>query len=403
MEGTNPIGDTGLTCQYNLRKNFTPTGFYIGRDTVTHEPKKIAITFPAVKVSGVVDVKRSGSNVVLDGSDLLQVANIRWYTGETFDTLASSDSKFTLKTENQEQYVCLSLAAPSQKRESCARIFAIRPKVDSPITGTIQYEVDPTDSTKYAFRIVDLKTKTGGEIERIAWYLDDTIPMGNDESAEKSFPSYGTYKVSAEITDSAGNKVTLSEKITLQKPLQLVKKSGSDSLLSVKDQSGNQLLKNAYDRELGAYRIENFQTPQKIMFDATDVRVKNDGFELKEVSWKIGNEERKGMKLEYDFVEERRYEVTVQYIFVKTGTTEEVSVTEKIVLEGKAKEIMPALSMSSEGQADLDNLYAPARITFDASASRVRSGKIAQFIFDFGEGKPASEGEAVKTYQYTIP
>lgn len=122
-----------------------------------------------------------------------------------------------------------------------------------------------------------------------------------------------------------------------------------------------------------------------------------------EVLWKIGDEERKGVKIDENFVEEKRYEITGTYVFVKVGTTSEVRVVERVIIEGKSQEIAPSLQISSLGNDALDDLFATVDVKFDASASKVRSGKISQFIFDFGEGKPPSEGEAVKMYRYTIP
>ncbi len=56
-----------------------------------------------------------------------------------------------------------------------------------------------------------------------------------------------------------------------------------------------------------------------------------------------------------------------------------------------------------EGENDLDNLYAPARIRFDGSSSKAKTGGISKFIYDFGEGRAPSEGDAVQTYEYRIP
>jgi PKD repeat protein len=133
------------------------------------------------------------------------------------------------------------------------------------------------------------------------------------------------------------------------------------------------------------------------------MRVKNEGYTLKEVTWKIGGDDRKGLNVSYDFVEEKRYDVAVNYVFAKTGTTDEILVVEKIILDGKSREITPKLIMTAEGDAQSDSLFAPLNISFDASASRVRAGKIAQFFYDFGEGRGTSEGGAVTEYRYTIP
>lgn len=95
--------------------------------------------------------------------------------------------------------------------------------------------------------------------------------------------------------------------------------------------------------------------------------------------------------------------MSAEYVFTKTGTSEETRVTERIVVDGKVQEISPKLSFTQEGGGDSDSLFVPLIMNFDASASRVRSGKIAQFIYDFGEGKGSSEGGAVAQYRYTIP
>ena len=95
--------------------------------------------------------------------------------------------------------------------------------------------------------------------------------------------------------------------------------------------------------------------------------------------------------------------MSAEYVFSKTGTQDETRVTERIVVDGKVQEISPKLVFTQEGGGDSDNLFVPLVLNFDASASRVRSGKIAQFIYDFGEGKAISEGPAITQYRYTIP
>ncbi|MCB9804148.1 PKD domain-containing protein [Candidatus Peribacteria bacterium] len=48
--------------------------------------------------------------------------------------------------------------------------------------------------------------------------------------------------------------------------------------------------------------------------------------------------------------------------------------------------------------------FAPVTLTVDASASNVRSGRIAKYLFDFGENKPpVDESKAVQTYIYDRP
>jgi PKD repeat protein len=47
--------------------------------------------------------------------------------------------------------------------------------------------------------------------------------------------------------------------------------------------------------------------------------------------------------------------------------------------------------------------YTPSKVTFDASSSRSKNGTIQKFIFDFGEGRPKTEWDAVQVYEYRTP
>jgi PKD repeat protein len=398
-EGSSPETDASLVCEYARKGSYTPKGSYKGRDNVTRDPITLDIQFLPVKIIAVVDIKRTDSTIVLDAADAAVLGKVKWYTGKTLDTLASEEAKFSTKISDVEQYVCLNTSA----KGACARVFTIKPKIDAPIVGTIKIDKDSSDPLKYNFRLVDARAKSGGEIEKYSWFIDDSIPISREDVAQRIFSGFGTYKISVELTDSARNKVTLSEKFKIDRPLLLVRKSGSESLLRITGENGESLIAGAFSNDLWAYVVEGTTIPQKISFDATDMRVKNEGYTLKEVTWKIGNDDRKGLKISYDFVEEKRHDVTVNYIFAKTGTTDEISVVEKIIIDGKSREITPKLIMTAEGGAESDSLFAPLNISFDASASKVRSGRIAQFFYDFGEGRGTAEGGAVSEYRYTIP
>jgi PKD repeat protein len=397
-EGSSPETDASLVCEYARKGSYTPKGAYKWRDNVTRDPITLDIQFLPVKIIAVVDIKRTDSTIVLDAADAASLGKIKWYTGKTLDTLASEEAKFSTKISDIEQYVCINTST----RADCARIFTIKPKIDAPIVGTIRIDKDSSDPLKYNFRLVDARAKSGGEIEKYSWFIDDSIPISREDVAERIFSGFGNYKISVELTDSARNKVTLSEKFRIDRPLLLVRRSWSESLLRILGEDGESLIAGAFSRDLGAYLVEGITIPQKISFDATDMRVKNEWYTLKEVTWKIGNDDRKGLRISYDFVEEKRYDVTVNYVFAKTGTDEETTIVEKIILDGKAQEITPKLVMTAEGGAESDSLFAPLNISFDASASRVRSGRIAQFFYDFGEGRGTSEGGAVAEYRYTI-
>jgi PKD domain len=47
--------------------------------------------------------------------------------------------------------------------------------------------------------------------------------------------------------------------------------------------------------------------------------------------------------------------------------------------------------------------YVPTVITVDGSQSKSENGEIKKFIYNFGEGKPDTVGDAIYEYQYNTP
>jgi hypothetical protein len=245
-EGSSPETDTSLVCEYTRKGSYNPKGYYKGRDNVTRDPITLDIQFLPVKIIAVIDIKRTDSTIVLDATDVAVLGKLKWYTGKTLDVLESEDAKFSTKISDAEQYVCLTTSS----KGTCARIFTIKPKIDTPIVGTIKIDKDSSDPLKYNFRLVDARAKSGGEIEKYSWFIDDSIPISHEEGAQRVFSGFGTYKISVELTDSARNKVTLSEKFKIDRPLLLVRKSGSESLLRITGENGESLIAGAFSNDL---------------------------------------------------------------------------------------------------------------------------------------------------------
>ena len=91
-----------------------------------------------------------------------------------------------------------------------------------------------------------------------------------------------------------------------------------------------------------------------------------------------------GIKGEFTIPQKDKYNVYFRYHFV-TNRGEKDTLTQKVIIESSEPAIDPQLSIKLSGN------YAPVTVTFDASASEVRSGNIAKFIYDFGEGRGTSE------------
>ncbi len=108
-EGSDPALDNTLTCQFDRKGQFEPTGRYFGTDTVTREETTMPMAFIPVKIAGVVNIRQTDTNTVFDGSELEAIGNLVWREGKDFETIASEESKFTTKIEEGEKYICLVL------------------------------------------------------------------------------------------------------------------------------------------------------------------------------------------------------------------------------------------------------------------------------------------------------
>lgn len=81
---------------------------------------------------GVLDIKKTDTTRLFDAGELKKLGKIRWHTGQNFETLASEDSKFSVRVQDIEQNVCLEIESPNDKTGVCDRIFTVPAK--DPIT-----------------------------------------------------------------------------------------------------------------------------------------------------------------------------------------------------------------------------------------------------------------------------
>lgn len=127
------------------------------------------------------------------------------------------------------------------------------------------------------------------------------------------------------------------------------------------------------------------------------------GYSLTNVTWSIHDgtkaEEKTGAKIEIDLKKSARYTITGNYTFeknTKTGREDDIRiVSDEVIIDMERKNINPVLKVST------DSLYVPTRVTVDASQSQSEYSDIVKFIFDFGDGRAPTEGDAVHMYTYT--
>lgn len=395
VEGIN-AQDNPIICTFDQTKVFRPTGIYEGIDRVTHEHKTMPINFQPIQIIGTVDIKKTDTSVTYNASALTSFGNIRWLVEQNNNLVSeSTNTIFSITKKEKDQVLCLNISTA----DTCDKLFMISAKWRENIEANILHKQDEENPLKYAFSLGNKRVKSG-EIVDYKWIIDNHT-VSNDSSFDYVFSGeYKDVKIKVILTDSAGKTTELNESFSILYPLNLVKWSESESLLHILDSSQKSLIDNTYNKAIKAYYITDISTPENIILDATDIKVENPGYELTNVAWDMNGDgmfEKNGMKQMYELVEEKRYTIQVQYTFVNTTKNITTSIKEKIIFEPREKDINIILKLTQDFE------YAPTVVHLDGSASIPKTGTITKFMYDFGEGKEAVEGDAIQDYSYRLP
>lgn len=403
-EGADPSEANDLIFTYSKKGKYTPKGTYVGKDNVTGEPKTRSMDLPVINVSAIVNITKTKKGIVFDAKDATQLGSPRWYESSDLNKPASTNAVYTAKLLKEERFLCLALVTNKTKNENCNKIFVIRPEGEEPIEATVKTEKVDNDSLTYRFSLEDVKVKTGGDIASYRWVLENGSVFCQKDECEYTFVDYGKQRFNVFLTDAAGNSVDIEGELDIKRPLRLETADGGAPLLKVTDSGDENLIASAYERNIDAYRVQKFTVPSKLVFDASDVRVKNPGYELENVEWTFGKNgiKKSGLRVDYELVQDGRFEVFVKYVFHNATEDDRSEANEHIIFDGKKKDLAANIVITSPDSKD-ENFYAPTTIKFDGSASRTKDGTITKFIYDFGLGRPAAEGDAVQTIRYENP
>lgn len=288
-EGADPAEANDLIYTYSKKGKYTPKGTYVGKDNVTGEPKTRPMDLPVVNVSAVVNVTKTKKGIVFDAKDASQLGTPRWYESSDLNKPASVNAVYTAKLMKEERFLCLALVTNKTKNENCNKIFVIRPEGEEPIEATIKTEKVNDDRLTYRFSLEDVKVKTGGDIATYRWVMENGSVFCQKDECEYTFAEYGKQRFTVYLTDAANNTAEIEGELDIKRPLNLDASVGGDPLLKVTDESGKNILTaSTYDRGGNAYRVDDLQVPSKLKFDANDIRVRNQGYDLESVEWVFG-------------------------------------------------------------------------------------------------------------------
>lgn len=402
VEGADPTTEEAIICTFNRVKTYKPEGSYTintysGQETVT-------IPLQSVEIKGLLNIseienKDGEIKKIFDAQRIKNLGTPRWYYLDGTNEEKKTDIFSTSLTENAT-IVGLKIFNNNNLHGAYDRIFIIKSGINK-ATGTISSIQNVANPQEYNFTLANLNINQS-DILSIEWRLNDTAVICAD--SKNNTCSYifaqdgGRYKISAIISLIGNQKMEISDNIQIYTPLQLERN------VKITNRSGKLLNpESTLDLKTKTYVVKDIVPPETIVLDARDVISDNPGYILKETKWSINDgrttENRVGDRIEFAISRTARYSITAEYTFeksIKTGQPDDTrNARDLIMLDLERKNLTPILKITQTSD------YVPARITVDASESVAEFSEIIKFIYDFGEGRPAAEGDAIQTYQYT--
>lgn len=411
----NPSNDQWIIFTFNKKGTYTPKWTYYWKDLVSWKDKVIDMKFPSITIVWIAIVTEKDERmwwrrVIIDISDLKQLWKMDFYLENkdgNFDVPDSSyewwDRYSPSKIFKWESYICLVISNNIKSSNNCDKIFAVSEDAKKWLNANINAEVDPANNMSYKFT-VDLKD-WWASILSYEWIIDSMNVVSNNEYAEFNFADYWKHSVVLNLKTAEWN-FSVTKDINISRPLSLVKPANTtnvrivpNSLLRITDNSGKSYIEDSYSKELQAYAIK-VNIPIKLNFNANFVKVSDKLYDLSKVEWDFDEDwkfEKTANSLQYEFLEDRKYEVKVKYTFTSNLKKNTQTMEEKIIIEAKKKNISAVLTYAQ------DSDYAPATVKFDASASQAREKEITKYAYDFWEWKWIVEWDAKQNYRYNFP
>jgi hypothetical protein len=397
ITGSNPANEQSLVCTFDQIKPYNISGTYTVKNRAW-ETLTIPIALPSIEIRGLVSMKTQVNNVwdrimTIDASSLRRLGEPRWIYENDREVMESTITE----TLSPEPFL---IALDVFDQPWYDRIFVMQDKDAKDLAGAIQVIQDRTDSRLFQFALTGI-TINPNQIIDIEWLLDgkSVICREADIVCSHAFTSYGRKNVKATLQVANGDKYTYESEVTVNEPINLVRH------IKVFDANGRLLNEtNSFDQSLRAFVLKNTIIPPEVLtFDARDVVSGTSGFMFDNVLWRItaweSIKEERWVKVDVEFSQPLRYTIEGIITFKKSVPGEkdiEEIVKEMVIVDIERKSLMPRLDIS------LSSDYVPSLVTVDASQSQSDDGEVKKFIFDFWEGRPPAEGDAIQQYQYSV-
>ncbi|MDD4151032.1 MAG: PKD domain-containing protein [Candidatus Gracilibacteria bacterium] len=355
---------------------------------------------PSVNIAANIKIEETkmpngGKTMTFDASDLKEFGELQWFMEDDLSKPAFIGEVFRpAKVFFDRSLVGLYIKIPGKTDEKLDKVFSISSDSASDIGGAIKYEQDQTNPLKYNLKIEDPKSNFGnGFIKEFKWEIDgdvisrtaDVTKLSDSSQISYTFKDFGTNLVKVTIIDSAGKIKEISENINIVKKVTI-----SNKLKITNDGEDVDYKYNPLNNE---YLISSLGTPSLIKFDATSVKTDNPIYVLKEVNWDTDGDEKydkTGREIDLSVNTPGVYNLLAEYTFFRINKKDdEIKVVERININAEEKEYDLSLKLNQDSE------YVPAKVSFDASNSKVKGENIVKFAYDYGDGTPIDIRDAI--------
>jgi PKD domain len=399
ISGSNPSNEQSLICRFEEIKAYNIKWTYTVKNR-EWEVITVPINIPSIEIRWLISIKQQKNTknqkiVTIDASSLRKLGTPQWIY--EWDDRVITESSITEPINLEPTRICFKIFL----QWWCDRMFILKDDDSKAIKWSISIEQDSLDSRLFQFSLSGISINPN-QILNIEWLLDDKSVMCAqwEEKCNFTFSTYWRKNIKATITIASGEKFSFRTEVDVIEPLNLVRH------IKIFNKDGVFLnAEETYDYSLRSFILKNtIIPPESLTFDARDVVSGNPGYILDNVRWKVDDgvevRELRWLKVDIEFSQPLRYNIEAEIIFKKWVVWEndlEESVKEFAIVDIERKKLMPRLSISKTSD------YVPSLVTVDASQSESEEWEIKKFIFDFWEGKPPAEGDAIQQYQYATP
>ncbi|MBI2634744.1 PKD domain-containing protein, partial [Candidatus Peregrinibacteria bacterium] len=362
-----------LTVKVKDKKSgeITTFGEYTTTVSVTNEALTAIIT--ATPQSGEAPLK-----VVLDGSASVNpdgnIASYEWDLDgdKVFDDAEGDIIENTFDKVGRYKVSLRVTGTTLDESDVAEKEINVKEVVELvPVIGIVDEPATFEVGVNYIFKAEE-STSPNGKIEKYEWNFGDESPLIKTKTASHTFNREGAFEVELTITDETGEEAVETK------------------LINIGAQKGSPKAQISTQPDLGGGLVLEGKVPFSVVFSGTQSSDSDNN--IIDYEWDFGD----GSTTAFG--------ETVTHTYNDVGAyTVSLVVTDA---DNNSGRITMAVKVDQQGivavvTADTIDGNVPLTVTFDASGSAYKDGRITSYKWDFGDGAPEKLGDARISHKYT--